>query len=102
VNDAIREAFKGSGMGKREVARLLYGDPERWREFDRYLKTTAPRPSIAVALARIFGLPPTAFLVATPLEAVATELAEMNRRLQGLEEAIASLACACKRNRPRG
>lgn len=103
INAAIRAAYEAAaktGITKREVARQVYGDAERWREFDRYLKVDGPTPgpSVAVAIARALGEAPHAFLAETPLESVATELGEANRlaastlaRLEALERVVAEL-----------
>lgn len=95
INAAIREAFEESGLSKPEVARQLYDDAERWREFDRYLRTTTPGASIAIELARIFDKPVGSFIRSEPIHALAAELREaqevrlsLDRRLESISDEV--------------
>lgn len=71
-----------------EVARRLWRDKEKWRDFHRYIRIknpVTPGASVAVELAHIFGEEEDAFLSKTPLREIAIELREANRRGQLLE-----------------
>jgi hypothetical protein len=96
VNKLIAADFKASGLGKREVARRVWGDEEKYRDLGRYVNgRVTPGPSLAVALAAALGQAETRYLARTPLAAVARELAEASRlaettlaRLEVLERAV--------------
>lgn len=96
VNRLIAEDFKASGLGKREVARRVFGDEERYTDVTRWIEgKVTPGPSTAVPLAYALGQPERRYLLPTPLAAIASELAAANQtalslavRLQALETSV--------------
>jgi hypothetical protein len=93
VNAAIAAAFARSGLKKREVARRVWGDAERYRDLDRYMKPGGTRPgaALAVLFAAALDEKPHAFLGGSALEAVAKELLEANERVASLDSRLQEL-----------
>ena len=100
----------GKASAKREVARRVYGDGDRFRDISRYMKPDGPAPRLpaAVALAIALEQKPAAFIddplveIARELDAigqVAQTLVAVQGELQDLRSEVARLALALDSDR---
>lgn len=95
VSARIAEALERTTVGKREIARRVWGNPDRFRDLGRYAKAGGPVPrvSTAVKLAQAMDdleLPPDAFVADPdqPLVAIAEELEELRGLVEGLSPGV--------------